>query len=520
MYSKEYKNMVLALLVAFFFMVMLDISIVTIAIPKIMSELGVNLEDVDWVLIAYSVATAVIIMPITFIIKKVGLKVPIVISIALFTLSSIACGFSTSINMLIFFRVIQGLAGGGIAPLGLSLLGKVFEPHERGKAMGIWAIGAMVAPAIGPSLGGWITDNLSWRWIFFVNVPIAIITLIGILIILENDRYNQEYKGTFDFIGFAFFTAAISFILIAINEGQNKGWSSPYIHTFEILSAAGFILFILFEPFIKHPLMDFNIFKNRNFTLINIINAIRAITLFGSLFIIPVFLENIMHFTPLTAGLIMMPPAIMVAISAPLFGKGADRYGPKYFIIIGMILIGFSFELYWNLSTRSTIWDIIYPSIIRGIALGMLYSPVMSTGLNSVRKDQIPEASGLLPIIMRLASGFGVAYFTVYLATKQVFYLTKFGEKINYGNHAFLSLKSHVDNFSFLKHTPGILANSAKINPGMGFIDSIVKLFASVQSFDDVFIMAGVICFIGILPAFLIKNKMYPESALSSKGNK
>ena len=509
MYSKEYKNLILMLLVAFFFMVMLDMSIVTIAIPKIMSSLGVNLEDVDWVMIAYNVATAIIIMPITFIIRKIGLKIPIALSIVFFTLSSIACGFATSINMLIFFRIIQGLSGGGIAPLGLALLGKVFEPGERGRAMGIWGIGAMAAPAIGPTLGGWITEHLTWRWIFFVNVPVAIITLIGILIIMEDDHKTQYFKENFDFIGFIFFAMAIAFILVAFNEGQNKGWNSSYIHICELLSITGFMLFFLFEPFISHPLIDFNIFKNYNFTIISLVNAVRAIALFGSLFIIPVYLENIMDFTPYTTGLIMMPSAVAVALSAPIFGKGADKYGPKYFIIFGMLLTAISLFMYWDLSLQSSLYDIIYPSIIRGIGLGMLYSPIMSTGLNSVKKEQIPEASGLLPIIMRLASGFGIAYFANYLVTKQVYYLTRYSDKINDKNLAFLKAKSYFNSNGLFKTNIGVLANSARIDPALGVINSVVQMFATVQSYDDVFIMAGVISLFGIIPAIMLKNEVH-----------
>ena len=509
MYSKEYKNLILILLVAFFFMVMLDMSIVTIAIPKIMSSLGVNLEDVDWIMIAYNVATAIIIMPITFIIKKIGLKIPIALSIIFFTVSSMACGFSTSINMLIVFRIIQGLSGGGIAPLGLALMGEVFEPGERGRAMGIWGVGAMAAPAIGPTLGGWITDHLTWRWVFFANVPVAIITLIGILIIMEDDHKKQYFKAKFDFIGFIFFTIAIAFILIVFNEGQNKGWDSSYIYTCLLLSIAGFVMFFLFEPFISHPLIDFNIFKNYNFTIISIINAIRAIALFGSLFIIPVYLENIMNYTPYTTGLIMMPSALAVAISAPIFGKGADRYGPKYFIIFGMLLTAISLFMYWDLSLQSNLYDIIYPSIIRGIGLGMLYSPIMSTGLNSVKKEQIPEASGLLPVIMRFASGFGIAYFANYLATKQVYYLTRYSDKINDKNLAFLKIKSYFSGNGLFKTNIGALANSARINPGLGIINNIVQLFAAVQSYDDVFIVAGVICLFSIIPAVMLKNTVH-----------
>jgi Major Facilitator Superfamily. len=268
-------------------------------------------------------------------------------------------------------------------------------------------------------------------------------------------------------------------------------------------------MFFLLEPFISHPLIDFKIFENYNFTLITSINAVRAIALFGSLFIMPVYLENIMNYTPYTTGLIMMPSAIAVALSAPVFGRGADRWGGKYFIVFGMALTALSLFLYWNLSVQSSLYDIIYPSIIRGIGLGMLYSPIMSTGLNSVKSEQIPEASGLLPVTMRIASGFGIAYFANYLATKKVYYLTRYGDKINDKNFAFLKIKSFFNNGGRFKANTGVIAGSARIDPGLGIIDSIVKMFATVQSYDDVFIVAGVICLIGIIPAFMLKNKIH-----------
>ncbi len=507
MYSKEYKNLILVLLVAFFFMVMLDMSIVTIAIPKIMSSLGVNLEDVDWVMIAYNVATAIIIMPITFIVKRIGFKIPIMVIIILFTFSSMLCGFSTSINMLIFFRVLQGLSGGGIIPVGLALLAKVFDPKERGKAMGIWGIGAMAAPAIGPTLGGWITDHLTWRWVFFVNAPVAIITLIGIVIIMENDFKTQFFKENFDFIGFILFSIAIAFLLITLNEGQNKDWNSEYIHICEIITSMGFLLFFLAELFVSSPLIDFKIFKNYNFSLISMINVVRAIALFGSLFLIPVYLEDIMHYTPYMTGLIMMPQAIIVALTAPIAGRGADKYGSKLFIILGTILTAISLFLYGNLSLQSNLFDIIYPSIIRGVGFGMLYSPIMSTGLNAVKKEQIPQVSGLLPIIMRLSSGFGIAYFTNFLSIKQVYYLSKFGDRINNKSGAFLKTQSALNSSLHSMINPGILAN-LRINPSLAYIDNLVQMFASIQSYDDVFILAGIISLLGIIPALMLK-KMY-----------
>lgn len=504
MYSKKYKNHILVLLVAFFFMDVLDMSVVNVAIPKIMSSLDVNLEYVDWVVIAYNIANAIIIIPMTFIIKKIGIKIPMLLSIIFFTISSIACGFATSIDILIFFRILQGLSGGGIIPLGLSLLGKIFEPHERGKAMGIWGIGAMVAPAIGPIFGGWITDRLTWRWIFFTNAPIGLMVIIGILIILENDISEHYFKANFDLIGFFFFSVAVAFFLIASNEGHNKGWNSSYIHVCEILSAGAIIIFLLVELFVKHPLINFDIFKNYNFTVVTFVNIIRAIVLFGYLFILPVYLETIMDYTPYMTGLIMMPAAIAVALSAPLFGIGSDRYGPKYFIIFGMLLMGIFFIMYGNLSLQSNVWDIIYPSILGGIGFGMLYAPFMSIGLNSVKKEQVIEASGLLPVVMRLSAGFGVAFFTNYITTRRAYYLTSYGDKINDKNYIFLKTQSYFNSVGLFKSNTGILANSHRINPGLGIIYDIVKTFATVQSYDDAFLLAAVICFIGIIPATIM----------------
>jgi EmrB/QacA subfamily drug resistance transporter len=509
-YTKQYKYLVLALIVSFYFMVMLDMSIVTIAIPRIMSSLGENLTNTNWIMIAYTISSAIFIMPMIYVIKKYGLKIPLIICISIFIISSIFCGFSTSLNFLIFFRIIQGVGGAGIMPLGLALMAKIFAPDERAKAMGIWAIGAMVAPAIGLTLGGFITEYITWRWIFFINIPVGIISLIGITIILENDYVKGVYKGNFDIIGFILFSIAIGFLMVVFNEGEMKEWNSAYIHISELISASGFLLFFLIEPFIKNPLINFNIFKYFNFSVITLINGVRAMTLFGIMLFVPVYLQNIMNNTPFKAGLIIMPQAIAVAIFAPLAGRLSDKVGNKTLIFIGMFLSSLSFIMYANLSLQSNLFAIIFPEIIRGIGFGFLYAPIMTEGINAVPVEFIPDASSLLPVTMRIFAGFGVALFDNLLTIKQIFYAGKYANTITYSNNIFLQFTGEIKNNFIDKINPGILAN-LRINPSLAMIDALVHNLATISAYDYLFLAGGSISFVGcILALFLKKSKPIP----------
>jgi EmrB/QacA subfamily drug resistance transporter len=489
-------------------MVMLDMSIVTIAIPRIMSSLGENLTNTNWIMIAYTISSAIFIMPMIYVIKKFGLKIPLIICIAIFVISSILCGLSFSLNELIFFRILQGVGGAGIMPLGLALMSKIFKPDERAKAMGIWAIGSMVAPAVGLTLGGFITEYITWRWIFFINIPIGIISLIGIIIILEDDYAKNTYSGKFDFIGFILFSIGIGFLMVVFNEGEVKEWNSAFIHISELISAIGFISFLAVEPFIKHPLINFNIFKFFNFSVITLINGVRAMALFGVMLFVPVYLQNIMSYTPFNAGLIIMPQAITVAIFAPIAGRLSSKTGNKVLIIIGMTLSAISFLMYSNLSLQSNLAAIILPEIVRGIGFGFLYAPIMTEGLNAVPDAFIPEASSLLPVTMRIFAGVGVALFDNILVIKQVFYLNKYASTITYSNHIFVQFSGEIKKDILDKINPGIIAHLRE-NPSLIMIDQLAKGFANIAAYDYIFLSGGMITLLGAVFALALKNKKY-----------
>ncbi|MHB1661373.1 MAG: DHA2 family efflux MFS transporter permease subunit [bacterium] len=481
MYTEKYKKFILILLISITFIVMLDMSIISIAIPKIIIDFKSNITEADWIVIGFSIATAVVIMPTTYIIRKIGIKIPIAVFIALFMLSSIMCGISNSLNMLIIFRVIQGIAAGGISPLGISLLSQIFEPHERGKAISLWGLGAMSAPALGPTIGGIIVSYLSWRWIFFINIPVSVITLLGIIFIMKNDYKNKTSNIPFDFIGFVFFTVFISSLLIIFNEGKILGWNSLALRFLEAISAVSFIIFFIFDLYAKHPLINFKLFKYYNFSLILILNGLRGISLFGSLFFLPIFLENVMRYSAYETGLIMMPSAVIMALISPISGRFTDKYGPKIFIVTGTILSALSFFLYWNLSLNSSVFDIVYPSIIRAVGIGIMYAPLMSEGINCVKTEDIPQASGLMPITMRISSVFGIAFFVNYFMAKEKFYAI-FHKSISFFN---ISRLFNIQNMH------------------------ISKLQATIYAYDSVYILAGIICLIGIFPAIMLKNNVY-----------
>ena len=333
-----YKWLVLSIAVIASFMAILDINIVIVALPKMMSHFGVNVITIDWVIIAYTITYSIVILLTSFSSKKYGLKIPFAVSIVFFLIGSAFCGFSPTYRIMIIFRIIQAIGGAGLIPISVNLIAKYFKAQERGTAMGIWTIGIMIAPALGPIIGGYFVDYVDWRMIFYFNVPIGIILFIGTLTLLENDIPEKPFAKKFDFIGFFLIAICLGTLLYVLNEGQTLEWDSSVIRLNELISAASFILFIVVELFSKKHLMDYSLFKKRNFVAGNLVNMIRAGGIFSTMFLLPIFIENILNYNAMHAGFLMAPFAIAVAIASPIAGKISDKYGPKYLMLAGMLI--------------------------------------------------------------------------------------------------------------------------------------------------------------------------------------
>ncbi|MHB8232256.1 MAG: DHA2 family efflux MFS transporter permease subunit [bacterium] len=504
---KNYKWIVLALVVVSSFMAILDVNIVTVGLPKMMSHFGINVTDVEWVMIAYTIAYSIVILPMAFIRRKWGIKYPFIISIIIFVIGSALCGFAPSFTSLVIFRIIQAIGGAGLTPTGLTLLAEVFPPDERGEAMGIWSIGAMVAPALGPTLGGYLVDYVNWRWIFYVNVPIGIISILGSVAILTHDIPVKKYIKKFDMLGFLFMALFMGSLLYALNEGQTFGWHAPIIIQSEVLSGFSFVFFVVTELFVSTPLLNLDIFKNYNFVIAFIVNMVRAVGIFGAMFLLPLFIENVLNYNAMNAGILMAPTAVAVALVSPFSGKISDRIGPRYPLFIGLLIVAASMFMFDNLSLNTSVYDIVINQLIRGVGVGLLNAPVMSAALNSVKMDLLPEASGLIPVSLQIGASFGIAFIGNELVTRQIYHLNQYASDIKYNFYTYHNVINFINSNLISKAPAYFRPGTIFPNSPLAFFDQFIQMYASIASYGDSFAILGYITLAGAAVAFFIKNK-------------
>jgi len=413
--SPAYRWSVLSIIMIGTFMAILDTSIVNVALPHMMSAFGVNRNQIEWVTTGFMLATAVSMPLVGWLVGRLGHKTLYLSSLTLFTAGSAACAMAWSYDSLIVARIIQAVGGGAIQPVGMAIIAELFEPEERGKALGVWGTGIMIGPAIGPTLGGYLTDAFSWRSIFSVNLPFGLLALLIGLTIMESDSKRLKRKVPFDLWGFIFLSMTLIAGLLALSKGQEKGWTSEYIITCLAFTVTGLVMFLTVETVITHPLLDLKLFIYRNFTLSMVLAIFRAVGMFGGIFLVPLFLENLVGYTTIQTGLWMMPGAVIVGIMMPLSGQMADRYSIRWLVLGGSMLTGISLLLYGDLDPRSGALMIIGPQLIRGIGLALMMAPLMTAAINSVPQEQVATASSFLNVAQRVGGSFGIALLNTFV---------------------------------------------------------------------------------------------------------
>ncbi len=378
-----YKWEVLALAILGSFMAILDSSIVNVALSHLMVTFSANLEQIEWVSTGYMLAFAILMPATTWFRDAIGLRNAFALALVVFTIGSALCGLAWSLDSLIFFRVIQAVGGGALMPTGLTMVSEVFPPSQRGMALGVWGAGATIAPALGPTIGGYLLDYVNWRAIFYINIPIgAVVIALTLALMRRSTGHRGSYR--FDFLGFFFLSVALAGLLTGLTQGEREGWGSTYILTLFAVSYFSFMIFLIVESIVEHPIVNLQIFKIRNFSITCILGTIRSIALFSSVFLLPLFLQQLLGYSALDTGLLMMPSALAVALAMPIAGNLTDRIGPKIPYIIGGIITAYSFFLYSELSLNSSRGFMLYGLILRGAGMGFLMAPITVAAMNSV----------------------------------------------------------------------------------------------------------------------------------------
>lgn len=481
-------------------MQVIDTTIVNVALPHMQGSLGASSDEITWTLTSYLVSSA-IFMPLTgYFSDLFGRKNYLILSIAGFTLSSALCGASVTLGELVVFRLLQGVFGACLVPLSQAILADIFPPDERGKAMAIWGIGVMVGPILGPTLGGYLTDVASWRWTFYVNVPVGIATLLLSYVVPDSPRR----KRSMDWPGLAMISLAIGSLQYVLDRGNQDDWfNSTNICVAAYLSFTGLFGFILHNLQKKTDVVfDLSIFKDRNFTVASILLCIVGLGLYGMMVIQPIMMEGLYDYPALTTGLMMAPRGISGMVSMVIVGKLINRIDARWIIITGILIsiAGMLINTNYSVNYISPFWLII-PVLLQGFGLGMIFVPLSTVAYSTLSTHLRTEAAGLFSLLRTIGSSVGISIaITIYTRSTQRFWNLLGGFVNPYNPYL----------YQYLHDTHLSLANPLSI----ALFAKEVQQQASMLAFINVFSVI-MWCFVMMIPLVMLLSKSKPKQVIS-----
>jgi DHA2 family multidrug resistance protein len=440
-----------------------------------------------------------------------GYKRTYFLALSLFTLGSFLCGQAWNENMLIIFRIVQASGAGLLMPTGMAIVTREFPARQRGLALGFWAIAAAASVSLGPMIGGYLIDKINWNAIFNVNVPVGIMGLFATLVIQR--EYKTELSRSFDVIGFVSMATFLCALLLALTDGNASwntgGWSSPFIISCFIISALAFIVFLVTELTIEHPLIDLSLLKDFNFSMANGVLFIFGFGMFGSTFLLPLYLQLSMGYTAFQAGSLFLPVGILQAITAPISGFLSDKVDPRIPAGIGITLLAFSLFINSSLSMYSEHHQIMLALYIRGFAMGLMFTPLSMTALSNVPKHKIGQASGLFNVIRQLGGSFGIAFMSTMLLRRTIYHTATFGQIVNPQSDAFQQTAQHLTRFSMNAIGGNQSLAAMRAN---ALIASHISTQAFISAVCDDFLVASMITIVALVPILFLRVRKRNKS--------
>lgn len=392
------------------FMAVLDASVVNVALPHMSGTLGATLEEITWVATGYLLANVLIMPVIALLSARFGRKRFYMASVLAFTLASMACGAARNLPAMVAFRAIQGLGGGAMITVAQAILRETFPVEEQGLAMGIYGVGVVVAPAVGPTLGGWLTDQYSWPWIFYVNVPIGIVNLLLVQRFIFDPPYFAREKGRIDWSGLGLMAVGLGALQLMLEKGQGKDWfASSLICWLAVLAGVGLVLFVWREVTAERPAVDLKILRNVPFASGTVLGGVLGMGMFGTLFLLPMFLQNLLGFPAMASGVAMIPRSLASAVVGPIGGRFYNRLGPRVLVAIGLILNAVGFWQFSHLTSQVGAWDILWPQVWQGAGMGLLFVAIATAALATIPKPRMTAATGLYNVVRQVSASIGIA---------------------------------------------------------------------------------------------------------------
>jgi EmrB/QacA subfamily drug resistance transporter len=399
------------------FMIMIDNTVVNVALPTMQHDLGLSLEQLEWVVTGYALTFATFMLTGGTLADLVGRRRIFVVGLAAFTVASLLCGLAGSAGLLIVWRTVQGVGAAIMTPATLSILVAAFPPRQRGTAIGIWAAVSALALAIGPLLGGVLTEHVGWHWIFFVNVPVGVLGVAASLAFIDESR-DQSTVRRLDLPGLLTSGVGLFALTYALIQGNTAGWSSPQIVGAFAIAAIGLTAFGVIELRSRTPMLDLGLFRDRSFTGANLVSLLVSLAMFGVFFYLSLYMQQVLGYTPVQAGLTFLPTTMLIILVAPQAGRLTDRFGARWIVGVGMTLIAISLAAYSRLDATSTFRDIVPGLLTGGVGMAMTMAPTTAATMAAVPPGEAGVGSAILNSMRQLGGSLGIALIGAIMAQR------------------------------------------------------------------------------------------------------
>src|SRR5271163_4954435 len=496
------------------FMEVLDTSIANVALPHIAGSLSAGQDESTWVLTSYLVSNAIVLPLSGWLSSVVGRKNFYMGCVALFTVSSFLCWFAPNLTVLIICRVLQGAGGGGLQPSEQSILADTFEPAKRGMAFAVYGIAVVSAPAIGPTLGGWITDNFTWRWIFFINIPVGILSLLLTSRLIQDPPYLKRRKLSetkIDYVGLGFVALGLGALQIVLDKGQRDDWfESHFILILSIIAATALIFVVIWEWRHKDPIIDLHLFRDRTFAVSNLLMFMLGFALLGSTLLLPLFMQTLLGYTAEQSGLALMPGGFTIILLLPLVGFLLSRYSPRWLLLFGLVVLSSSlfhmagFDLDMDFRTAAT------ARVFQAAGMAFLFVPINTAAYAFLPREKNNAASGLMNLGLNIGGSFGISLVTTMLDRRTQVHLNYLSQRLSASNPAFQAMMKGATRAMQAHGSSATFATQQ----AYALVEATLQRQAAMLAYLDDFRLLA-ICILAMVPLVFLMKKGKPGGGLA-----
>jgi DHA2 family multidrug resistance protein len=485
------------------FMEVLDTTVVNVSLPHIAGSLSASVDEASWALTSYLVANAIILPMTGWIASYFGRKRTLLAAVMGFTAASFLCGLAPSLELLILFRVIQGATGGALQPLSQAVMLEAFPPRDRGKAMAFWGLGIVVAPMLGPVLGGWLTDNYSWRWVFYINLPVGLASVMMTRWFIFDPPYLKRPGRGIDYWGIGMLALGVGALQVVLDKGQEEDWfASNWMLILAIAAVALLAMFVVHEIRTRDPVVHLRVFRNRTYSAGVFLMTVLGFVLYGSMLLLPIMLQTLLGYPALNAGIAMAPRGLGSFLMMPLVGTVLGRFDPRKVLAVGLVGAAWTLYALSRLNLQAGYWDIFWPQFIQGASLALLFVPLTTATMDPIPREEMGNATSMFNLMRNLGGSIGIASGTTFLFRRQQLHTHLLGAHVNPFNPQTRMWVSGIQARMMAHGADPVLAT----RQSYGAIWGVVQQQAAMLAFVDTFRALAVV-FLLVLPLLFLMKK-------------